>query len=146
MPESITEVLAALIARLDGRAAGFWLREGDTLRQVAFQSAADLPDSVRVGFMDATREVPLSLLELAIVSACLEGKPILSLAETLPPELGSGYWLRAFGAACSLAVPILGTDSGPTGVLSVATRVVPAAPEEVAALLRTTGATMLSRW
>lgn len=143
MSESIPETLAALIARLDGRAAGVWVGNGDTLRLVAFQPSPDLPDSVRVGFTDATRTVPLSLPELAIVRACLEREPVLSIAESLPPDRGSGYWLRAFGAACSLAVPIVGSDPATTGVLSVAMRAVPTTPDKVAALLRTTGVALL---
>ena len=143
MTTPITEALAALNARLDGRAAGLWVCAGETLRLVAFQPALDLPDAVREGFVSATREVPLSRRALSIAQACAEGTPVLSMAEALPPETGSGYCLRAFGAACSLAVPIAGTGAYPGGVLSVATRAVPASPEEVAALLRATGAAML---
>ncbi len=145
MAEPMIEALADLNARLDGRAIGLWACEGEILRLVAFLPAADLPDSVRVGFVEATRAVPLSTLELSIVKARQEGEPVLAISETLPPELGSGYWLRAFGAACSLAVPVAGSDPGTTGVLSVATRTIPASPDAVAALLREAGTAMLDR-
>lgn len=143
MSESIADVLADLIARLDGRAAGLWVRAGESLRLVAFQPAPDLPDAVRDGFSEATRAVPLSSPDLSIVQAFVGKRPVLAVTETLPPETGSGRWLRAFGASCSLAVPVSGSDPHTTGVLSVAMRAVPSVPDEVAALLCLRGTGLL---
>jgi hypothetical protein len=135
MSGPVERALDELIARHDGRAAGLWRRDGDALRQVAFRPAPDLPDGVRDGFAAATLRVPLSATDLSIVQAAVAGRPVLAIASALPPDAGSGRWLRAFGAACSLAVPL-----GPSrGVLSVALRSVPADPDGLAGAIRAIG-------
>ncbi|GIW88195.1 MAG: hypothetical protein KatS3mg108_2519 [Isosphaeraceae bacterium] len=106
--------LERLIAELGGRAAGLWRIEGDALRLVAFLGADDLAKEVREGFEAATAVVGLTREELSIVRAVREGRVVVARAAELPPEVGSGYWLRAFGAERSVAVPV------GDGVLSVA--------------------------
>lgn len=106
--------LDALLADFGGRATGLWRVEGDALRLVAFRAAADMPSPVREGFAAATAVVPLDRVELSIARAAREGVTVVARAAELPPEAGSGYWLRAFGAARSVAVPVAG------GVLSIA--------------------------
>jgi hypothetical protein len=79
---------------------------GDRLELVAFASASDMPEEVAQAFAEATRSVALSHRELGIVHAALAGQVTVSHASKLPAESGSGLWLRRFGAARSVAVPI----------------------------------------
>jgi hypothetical protein len=121
MPNQVVKSsLAALRARLQARAAGAWRVEGDRLEQVAFNPAHDLPIEVEEGFAAATRSVELSLVDLGIVRAALTAQVTVSLANELPADRGSGYWLRAFGATRSVAVPILGGDGKVALVVSIA--------------------------
>jgi hypothetical protein len=99
-------LLDTLLARLDARAAGVWRVEGDRLVQLAFKAAGDMPRDVAEGFAAATSEVALDRLELGIVGAVVERRRKVSLAAVLPEGSGSGYWLRAFGASRSVAVPV----------------------------------------
>jgi hypothetical protein len=48
----------------------------------------------------------LDRTQLGIVQAALSGQVIVSRAARLPNDAGSGGWLRRFGAARSVAVPI----------------------------------------
>lgn len=116
--------LAAIVANirtdLDARAAGLWRRDGDRLTLLAFDPAPDMPAAVADGFVAATRSVPLDPTPLGIVGAVVNRTPTLSLAAELPPDVGSGRWLRAFGAARSVAVPLLDDPDDVRAVLSVA--------------------------
>jgi hypothetical protein len=112
--------LAALRSRLGGRAAGAWRLEGDRLVLIAFDPAPDLPPAVTLGFEAATREVDLTLVHLGIVRAATTGESFASIAADLPVDTGSGLWLRAFGAARSVAVPIVSRDGSIGAVVSVA--------------------------
>ena len=107
---------------LGARAAGLWELTGDSLVQVAFWSAHDLPSDVAEGFKQATERVPLSETNLGIVRAAIEGKPSTSLVANLSPEGGSGLWLRRFGAERSIAFPL---KRGPR-ILGVAAVALPA--------------------
>ena len=133
-PDVVRARLAALRSRLDGRAAGAWKVEGDRLAQVAFDPAPDLPADVAEGFAAATRSVDLARLDLGIVAAA-SGRVVVSVAADLPADAGSGYWLRAFGAYRSVAVPISEGDGKVTFVVSVALGPEPA-DEDVTGLIR----------
>ncbi len=139
LADFVLQRLAALRVRLGGRAAGIWKVEGDRLAQVAFDPAPDLPREVAEGFAAATISVDLARRDLGIVEAAASGKVVVSVAASLPPEAGSGYWLRAFGATRSVAVPILGADGRAGAVVSVALGPEPG-DEAVAALIREEGA------
>ncbi len=104
--DPIADRLAALRRSLDGRAAGVWRVGRDRLDRIAFDPAPDLPAPVAEGFEAATRSVDLDRLELGIVRAAGTGETVVSRAAGLPADVGSGFWLRAFGAARSVAVPI----------------------------------------
>ncbi len=108
---------------------------GDRLEQVAFDPAPDLPPEVAERFAAASRSVELTRLELAIARAASTGRVVVSIAADLPSEIGSGYWLRAFGAARSVAVPIVEPGDNVTLVVSVALGPEPDA-ESVANMLR----------
>src|SRR5207302_220236 len=112
--------LADLRSRLGGRAAGAWRVEGDHLALVAFDPAPDLPAEVAHGFEAATRSVDRTLVDLGIVRAATTGRVAVSVAAQLPADAGSGRWLRAFGAARSVAVPVVGDDEQVEAVISVA--------------------------
>jgi hypothetical protein len=131
----VRQQLAALRSRLGGRAAGAWRPEGDRLVLIAFDPAPDLPPAVALGFEAATREVDLTLVHLGIVRAATTGDPFVSIAAELPPETGSGLWLRAFGAERSVAVPIAGRDGRIGAVVSVALGLEPGEPA-VSAMIR----------
>src|SRR5258708_37568283 len=133
----VRQQLAALRSRLGGRAAGAWRPDGDRLVLIAFDPAPDLPPAVALGFEAATREVDLTLVHLGIVRAASTGETCVSIAAELPPEAGSGLWLRAFGAARSVAVPIAGRDGRVEDVVSVALRL---AADEPAVCARIPGA------
>jgi len=72
------------------------------------------------GFAEATQSVPLEETGLGIVAAATSGEVAVSRPEELPSGSGSGRWLRAFGAAGSVAVPLCDDHGNAVGVLSVA--------------------------
>src|SRR5262245_14200077 len=98
--------VAELRLDLEARAAGYWWHAGDWLEQVAFVASPAIGADVVARFAEATRSVALSRTELGIVRAALSGEPTVSRVEDLPEDDGSGYWLRAFGAVRSVAVPL----------------------------------------
>ena len=130
------ERVAALLRTLDARAAGLWSVRGDRLDQLAFVPAPDLDPGVAGAFAKATRSVPLTDAGLGIVRAAVEGAVLVSIAAELPPDAGSGRWLRAFGAERSIAVPIFGPDGRVESVLSVALAASPMDVDRVAELVR----------
>lgn len=103
---SESDVVFGLLRALGARAAGLWHVEGEWLALDVFAPAADLPDEVAAGFSRATERVSLDRRELGIVGAVREGRVLVSRAGELPAEIGSGLWLRKFGAERSVAVPL----------------------------------------
>lgn len=101
--------LVALLSDLDARAAGYWRVVGDRLEQIVFVGSPSLSEAVAVGFAEATRSVPLERVDLGIVKAAVLGEVEVSHASELPPDAGSGYWLRASGPTapwpCRFAMP-----------------------------------------
>ncbi len=112
--------LVTLRIGLGARAAGAWEVEGDRLVRLAFAAADDMAAEVASAFTAATASVPLDRRDLGIVAAVEERVRKVSVASRLSPEAGSGYWLRAFGADRSVAVPIARADGTIGGVVSVA--------------------------
>jgi hypothetical protein len=133
--QDLPQRLAALRTRLSARAAGAWKVSGDQLEQVAFDATPDMPREVAERFTSATRSVDLARLELGIVQAAVAGRVVVSIAAELRAEAGSGYWLREFKAARSIAVPIVRPSGNVLLVVSVALGLDPDA-EAVAATLR----------
>ncbi len=125
------DVVAAVCQSLRARAAGYWRADGARLVQVAFVPGEGLDPDVAREFAEATQSVPLSETGLGIVAAATSGEVAVSRAEELPSSSGSGRWLRAFGAARSVAVPLCDDHGDVSGVLSVAL------PEDLAADDRT---------
>ena len=131
--------LRSLVTRIgqavNARASGLWRVEGDRLIQVAFVPGPDLDPEVAAQFVEATRSVPRDRLELGIVRAAHEGRVAVSIARDLPAEIGSGRWLRAFGADRSVAVPLANVLGWEAVVLSVAVANPPMAFEELVNLI-----------
>jgi hypothetical protein len=116
----LESIVSALRAGLSARATGLWRVDGDRLALLAFDAAPDMPRDVADGFVAATRSVPLDPTPLGIVGAANTRAPVISVAAQLSPSLGSGRWLRAFGASRSIAVPLLGPSGTVLAVLSIA--------------------------
>jgi hypothetical protein len=133
--DEIRERLSALRSWLSASAVGAWSISGDWLELAAFDAAPDMPIEVADRFAAATRSVELARVDLGIVRAAMTGRVVVSIADLLPPDAGSGFWLRAFGAARSVAVPILGPGGDVGVVVSVALGLEPDA-DSVAALIR----------
>jgi hypothetical protein len=127
--------LVSLRESLRARAAGWWRVEAGRLEQVAFEADDDMAPEVARAFREATRSVPLASTDLGIVRAVLTGKVVVSRIDELPAETGSGLWLRRFGAARSVAVPVEDQSSILRDVVSVALALEPA-DEHVAAAIR----------
>jgi hypothetical protein len=123
LPENSGDASAtveAMRAALGARAAGFWRVEDDHLRLVVFAAAPDMPAAVAAGFAVATARVALDQADLSIVRAATEGRPAVARTAELSPDAGSGRWLRAFGAARSVAVPLGAAHGATVAVLSIA--------------------------
>ena len=144
-PSGVVDGLSSLRSRLDARAAGAWRVEGDRLIQLAFDAAPDLPADVAARFAAATVSVPLDRLDLGIVEAVVEARRAVFVVAELPPDAGSGYWLRAFGADRSVAVPILSRRGTVAGVVAVALEGMEPMGEAVEALLREGGSPWFDR-
>jgi hypothetical protein len=119
-PPGVPERLADLARALSARAAGVWRVEGDRLVQVAFVAGEGLAEEVARAFAEATRSVSRAQADLGIVRAATHGVVTASRTAELPAEAGSGFWLRAFGASRSVAVPLLDARGGVHAVVSVA--------------------------
>jgi hypothetical protein len=112
--EEFRQHVASLRLDLGARAAGYWWLAGDWLEQVAFEDVAHR-------FAEATRSVPITAgTEFGIVRAALTNSPAISRVSELPDDAGSGYWLRAFGAIRSVAVPLHDAKGAVRAVASVA--------------------------
>lgn len=90
---------------LGARAAGTWRVGEAELALTEFWAAADLDVRVAEDFRSATLCVAMSRLDLGIVRAALDARPTVSIASDVPSDIGSGMWLRCFGAVHSVAVP-----------------------------------------
>ncbi len=142
VPDALRRKLEGLCAALDACAAGYWRmdQQDQQLIQVAFVPGPGLDHQVGGQFAAATRSVALSQSNLGIVAAAVTGQPAISRVEDLPADSGSGRWLRAFGAARSVAVPVTGKDGNVLSVLSVALpRCCTLTDEEVAQMLHQSG-------
>lgn len=133
------ELVGRILRQLSACAVGLWWLESDHLRMLAFESAESVPRASADRFQQATTRVSLSQESLSIVRAAVQGEPSVAVARELPEAEGSGYWLRQFGAARSVAVPL--AQGGETrAVLSAA---VPQAcnlsDDELASALRAGG-------
>lgn len=79
------------------------------------------PD-IASGFPVATADVPVTDTGLGIVLAARTREVTEYRAIDLPPDAGSGFWLRGFEADRSIAVPQLDERGNLMRILSVAIR------------------------
>jgi hypothetical protein len=121
MGESVAaRVVEGALTTLGARASGWWRVTGEGLELVEFRAASDMDIAVAERFVEATLRVGLDREELSIVQAVNKGRPVVAVAAELPDDAGSGYWLRGFGAARSIAVPVRGEANAFVAVVSVA--------------------------
>lgn len=116
------ELLERLLGHFQARAVGWW-RVNDTnssLDQRGFCAVSEMPEETAREFETMTRAVPLSRVNLGIVKAAVTGQVAVSRALELPPDDGSGLWLRRFGAERSVAVPIEDSRGIVVEVISIA--------------------------
>ena len=87
-----------------------------------------MPREVARGFAAATLEVAILEKPLGIVAAALTGETAVSIAESLPSDAGSGYWLRAFadGSAVGRGADRTRRPSGRGGFRSLLASLEPA--------------------
>jgi hypothetical protein len=137
-PDAVRQHVAELRIALEARAAGYWWVVGDRLEQLAFSASSALPADVSNGFAQATQSIALTQADLGVVRAALTGAVAVSRASELPADSGSGYWLRAFGASRSVAVPLHDLQGRVRAVFSVALADSPLDDETVAARIATT--------
>lgn len=118
--ESVNRHLADLRLALGARAAGYWWHAGDWLEQVALAFSPTFDPAVAQTFKEITRSVALEKTDLGIVRAAVADEPVVSRVSDLPGASGSGYWLRAFGAERSVAVPLHDPSTAVRAIVSVA--------------------------
>jgi hypothetical protein len=102
------------------RATGCWRFEPGRLRLEAFLACPEMKPEVATGFPVATADVPVTDTGLGIVLAARTREVTEYRAIDLPPDSGSGFWLRGFEADRSIAVPQLDDAGNLVRILSVA--------------------------
>ncbi len=139
MEMEIEDLVADLRDESNARASGFWRLEANRLILRAFVPAPDLDARVARAFAEATRSVSIDRVDLGIVQAFDSGESAVSIATELAEGSGSGDWLRAFDAACSIAVPISDATGQVVAVLATALPTRPSDVNPVIARLRELG-------
>ena len=104
----------------DARATGCWRYENGRLILEHFQACSEMSPDVAIGFPKATADVPVTDTGLGIVLAARSKAVTEYRSIDLPPDAGSGYWLRGFEADRSVAVPMLNNQGELIRILSVA--------------------------
>jgi hypothetical protein len=104
------------------RATGSWRFHDGHLILEAFLSCPEMNSDIAEGFPIATGRVPVTDTGLGIVLAARTKEVTEYRAIDLPPESGSGFWLRGFEADRSIAVPQLDEKGNLLRILSVAVR------------------------
>ncbi len=103
---------------LGAQAAGWWTLDAGLLTLRAFDPGPTFPDNCVEPFTEAARVVPVDRVELGVARAAA-GTSARSVAVELPNDVGSGYWLRRFGATHSVAVPVRAADGRVVAVVSM---------------------------
>lgn len=102
------------------RATGCWRFVNGRLHLEAFLACPEMKPEVAAGFPVATADVPVTDTGLGIVLAARTREVTEYRGIDLPPDAGSGYWLRGFEADRSIAVPQLDASGNLVRILSVA--------------------------
>ncbi len=102
------------------RATGCWRYQDGHLILEAFIACPEMSPAVAKGFPVATADVPVTETGLGIVLAARTLEVTEYRAIDLPPDAGSGFWLRGFEADRSIAVPRIDSSGSLVRILSVA--------------------------
>ena len=118
----IDQAVGFVHTKAGARATGSWRFDAEKkcLILESFQACTEMNKEVAEGFATATAEVPVTDTGLGIVLAARAMAVTEYRAVDLPPEVGSGYWLRAFEADRSVAVPQIDSQGNLIRILSVA--------------------------
>jgi hypothetical protein len=122
MSDAAMRAVAYVHERAGARATGCWRFEPGRLLIEAFVACAEMKPEVARDFPVATADVPVTDTGLGIVLAARTRQVTEYRAIDLPPDAGSGFWLRGFEADRSIAVPQLDSAGNLVRILSVAVR------------------------
>lgn len=134
--ENIVQAVAFVHEQATAVATGSWRYENKRLYLEAFRACAGMNPDVVQGFQQATADVPVTDTGLGIVLAARSKEVTEYRAEDLPPDSGSGYWLRNFPADRSVAVPQLDAGGNLVRILSVAVLGVDRPSNDYAGIIR----------
>lgn len=116
----VEKAVAFVHQQAGARATGSWRYADKRLYLESFKACSEMNPEVASGFPLATADVPVTDTGLGIVLAARSKEVTEYRAEDLPPDAGSGYWLRGFEADRSIAVPQLDNSGNLVRILSVA--------------------------
>ncbi|MFM7319670.1 MAG: hypothetical protein ACKO5E_22210 [bacterium] len=134
----IDQAVGFVHSKANARATGSWRYDAGQklLLLESFQACPEMNQQVAEGFPAATAEVPVTDTGLGIVLAARAMSVTEYRAIDLPPETGSGYWLRGFEADRSVAVPQIDNQGNLIRILSVAVTGLDKPFEDYAELIR----------
>lgn len=118
--ENVRRAVAYVHEKAGARATGSWRYADRRLSIEYFMACPEMKPEVAEGFPKATADVPVTDTGLGIVLAARAGVTTEYRAIDLPPDAGSGYWIRAFEADRSVAVPQFDAAGNLKRILSVA--------------------------
>ncbi|QDU61578.1 hypothetical protein Pan216_24390 [Planctomycetes bacterium Pan216] len=116
-PQEVEAWLERFRSRFQARASGLWRREGEHLVVLGHAFAPDFDKDVAREFMAAVESVSLERTGLGIVKAAVDDATAVARTDAGPVD--SSSWLKRFGAACSVAIP-LHAGERVTGILAIA--------------------------
>lgn len=141
----IAQRVAAVRDATEARAVGYWELQGVTLSLRAFLPSEEMDIEVSRAFAEATRNLGLDRSDLSVVQAWNTGHAVVANAADQEGLLGSGHWLRSFGAVCSIAVPLHDDLGRVIAVLSVALDNLPSDTREMVEFIRRRGQEFVSQ-
>jgi hypothetical protein len=118
--QAVQQAVAHVHAKAAARATGSWSYRDNQLTLEFFMACPEMKPEVATGFPQATAYVPVTDTGLGIVLAARTRQTTEYRALDLPPDSGSGYWIRAFEADRSVAVPQFDATGQLIRILSVA--------------------------
>ena len=120
MQQNIRNAVAHVHEKAGARATGSWHYGDKRLTIEFFMACPEMNPEVAAGFPQATADVPVTDTGLGIVLAARAQQTTEYRAIDLPPDAGSGFWIRAFEADRSVAVPQFDPSGHLIRILSVA--------------------------
>lgn len=134
----IDQAVGFVHSKASARATGSWRYDAGkkVLLLESFQACPEMKKEVAAGFPAATAEVLVTDTGLGIVLAARAMAVTEYRAVDLPPDAGSGYWLRGFEADRSVAVPQIDREGNLIRILSVAVTGLDKPYEDYAEIIR----------